>query len=52
MTKKPKGAIGVYMGSWVKIGLRGKVFRWDGYQWILSSSTVQDLKWKLDPGFG
>lgn len=31
-------------GSLYKIGVHGKVFRWDGVEWVLSSKTVKQLQ--------
>jgi len=39
----PKGALAFVDGSFYKIGVKKRVFRWDGREWVSSSK----LRWEL-----
>lgn len=52
MNKIPKGAIGALSGLYVKIGAHGRVYYWNGEDWLRSekneAETLSKLRGKKD----
>jgi hypothetical protein len=44
MNKAPEGAMARVFGSYYKIGIHGKVFRFDDGEWKLSSRSRESIK--------
>ena len=38
----PAGATHVRLGGWYRVDDAGRVFRWDGIEWVLSTVHVKD----------